>query len=92
MNWNIKVTAHFKSQYKLLPREIQTLAKGAFEVIESNPLDPTLKPNRLRRPLASYHGLTVNSEYRIIARILVSRKEITLHDVGTHEIYRSFIE
>lgn len=91
MNWTIKSTEHFKSQYKLLPLSIQALAKGAFEIIEFNALDESLAPHRLRRPLASYHGLSINDEYRIIARIVENKREITLHDIGTHEIYRSFL-
>ena len=91
MSWIIKNTAHFKAQYKILPHHIQNIAKGVFETIEENPYDKILSTHKLRRALASYHGISVSNDYRIIARILDTKKEIILHDIGTHEIYKSFL-
>lgn len=90
MSWTIKNTAFFKSQYKLLPRQIQQLAQGVFETMIENPYDESLSTHALRKPLSIYHGISVTDDYRIIARLIPSRREIILHDIGTHDIYRSF--
>jgi mRNA-degrading endonuclease RelE of RelBE toxin-antitoxin system len=87
MSWKMSNTSYFKSGYKLLPRQIQDLAKGVFEIMENDPYDPILRTHRLRRPLANYHAISVNHEYRIICRIYDAEKEIILHDIGTHEVY-----
>jgi mRNA-degrading endonuclease YafQ of YafQ-DinJ toxin-antitoxin module len=91
MSWKIKNTAFFTSQYKLLPRHIQNTAKGVFEILIEDPYDPSLSTHALKKPLASYNGISVTDDYRIIARIVPSRREIILHDIGTHDIYQSFI-
>lgn len=90
MSWTVKNTTFFKSQYKLLPRHIQESAKGVFDILFENPYHPSLMTHALRRPLSSYHGISITEDYRIIARIIPSRREIILHDIGTHDIYRSF--
>lgn len=77
-------------QYKLLPRNIQNLAKGVFELLEEGPDEDSFRLHQLRRPLSKYHAISINDEYRIIVRILRDKKEIILHDIGTHEIYQNF--
>jgi len=55
-----------------------------------NPYDESLMTHYLRKPLSVYHGISVTDDYHIIARLIPSRKEIVLYDIGTHDIYRSF--
>jgi mRNA-degrading endonuclease YafQ of YafQ-DinJ toxin-antitoxin module len=91
MNWTLINTSHFKEQYKTLPKSIQSLTKWVFEILEEWPYEESLRLHKLRRPLARYHAISVNEDYRIILRILDDKKEIILHDIGTHEIYNSFL-
>jgi mRNA-degrading endonuclease YafQ of YafQ-DinJ toxin-antitoxin module len=90
MSWILKNTQHFKTQYKLLPKNIQNLAKGVFELLEEGPDDTSFRLHQLRRPLSKYHAISINEEYRMIIRILRDKNEIILHDIDTHEIYQSF--
>jgi mRNA interferase RelE/StbE len=92
MHWKISYTPHFNEKFRLLPSKVQKMARDVFDLVIEDPFHPNLRTHILQRRLANYHSISVDSNYRIICRIFESRREVVLHDTGTHEIYRSFLE
>ncbi len=58
------------------------------EVLVKDPFDPRLDLHRLRGKLSGLYAISLTYSYRITLTIKISRREITLIDVGSHdEVY-----
>ena len=81
-------SSQFGKSFKKLPKNIALLFddKQTFFVI--NPFNPILKTHKLKGKLKEYYSFSVNSEYRVIFKV-ISKFKILFFDIGTHEIYKN---
>lgn len=57
--------------------------------LESDPLQPHLRLHPLKGKLQGLHAVSVTYSYRITLTLKVTKKEIILLDIGSHdEVYR----
>ncbi len=58
--------------------------------LETDPYAPRLRLHALRGRLAGRHAVSLTYSHRIVLILQVSRKEIVLLDIGTHDdVYRA---
>ena len=79
---------HAQQFLKLHP-ELQTKYIKTLQLLELNPHAPSLRLHQLHGKLSELHSVSINIAYRITIYFMISEKEITLVDIGTHDqLYR----
>lgn len=74
----------FKKHPDLKPR-----FTGIFELLKQDPFQPSLGLHPLSGKLAGCYAVRLTYSYRITLTLLITEKEITLLDIGSHdEVYR----
>jgi addiction module RelE/StbE family toxin len=69
--------------------ELRHRLARVLQDLESDPHQPHLNLHPLRGNLRGRHAVRVTYSFRIVLTILVSEREITLLDIGSHdEVYR----
>lgn len=59
------------------------------KVLQADPFQPQLALHPLSGKLAGLHAISLTYSYRITLTLMVSKKEIILLDIGSHdEVYR----
>jgi len=85
-------TARFtRSAKKFTERhsELRTKFAGILRDLEDDPFQPHLKYHHLSGKLKGIQAVSITDSYRITLTVVISDKEITLLDVGSHdEVYR----
>jgi len=85
-------TARFtRSAKKFTERhsDLRTKFAGILRDLESDPFQPHLKYHHLSGKLKGVQAISITDSYRITLTVVISDKEITLLDVGSHdEVYR----
>ncbi|KKP37162.1 MAG: Plasmid stabilization system [Candidatus Roizmanbacteria bacterium GW2011_GWA2_32_13] len=81
-------TSQFIKSLKKLPENITLLFEDKQAFIIINPFNPLLKTHKLKGKLKEYYSFSVNSEYRVIFKV-INKFKILFFDIGTHEIYKS---
>lgn len=85
-------TAHFirsAEKFKKRHPELKTKLAGVLRDLEKNPFQPRLEYHHLGGKLEGIQAVSITDKYRISLTIVISKKEIILLDIGTHdEVYR----
>ena len=85
-------TARFmRSAKKFTKQHGELRAKFAdiLRDLENDPFQPHLKYHHLSGKLKGIQAISITDSYRITLTVVISDKEITLLDVGSHdEVYR----
>jgi mRNA-degrading endonuclease YafQ of YafQ-DinJ toxin-antitoxin module len=85
-------TGHFDRRVVKFTRTHPELKKPLAKVLknlEANPFQPLLRLHPLSGELEGLHAVRVTFAYRITLTLCVSKKEIVLLDIGSHdEVYR----
>ena len=85
-------TAHFirsAEKFKKRHPDLKTKLAGVLRDLERDPFQPHLKYHHLGGNLKGIQAVNITDKYRISLTIVISEKEITLLDIGTHdEVYR----
>ncbi len=85
-------TVHFiRSAEKFEKRhpELKTKLAGILRDLEKDPFQPHLYYHHLGGKLEGIQAVSITDKYRISLTIVISKKEITILDIGTHdEVYR----
>ena len=86
-------TAHFirsAEKFKKRHPDLKTKLAGVLRDLEKDPFQPHLHYHHLGGNLKGIQAVSINDKYRISLTIVISEKEITLLDIGTHdEVYRN---
>lgn len=62
--------------------------KKTLQLLEINPLHPSLRLHKLERKLSDYFSVSINMTYRITIDFIIKKKEIIPINVGKHdEVY-----
>jgi mRNA-degrading endonuclease YafQ of YafQ-DinJ toxin-antitoxin module len=56
-----------------------------LELLELNPLHPSLRLHKLKGRLDGYSSVSVNIRYRIVVEFYIEENEIILVNIGTHD-------
>ena len=60
-----------------------------LQLLELNPLHPSLRLHALSGRLAGLHSVSINLSYRITLELLISERDIILIKIGDHDaVYR----
>ena len=60
-----------------------------LQLLELNPLHPSLRLHGLSGRLAGLHSVSINLSYRITLELLISERDIILINIGDHDaVYR----
>ena len=90
--YSLVSTAHFDRRGLKCTRAHPELKKPLAKVLknlESNPFQPSLRLHPLSGELEGLHAVSVTYAYRITLTLRVTKKEIVLLDIGSHdEVYR----
>jgi addiction module RelE/StbE family toxin len=81
-------TSQFVKSLKKLPKNIVILFENKQSFFIINPFNPLLRTHKLEGKLKEYYSFSVNSEYRVIFKV-IDRNKILFFDIGTHEIYKN---
>jgi len=65
--------------------ELREQYKKTLLLLSSNPEHPSLRLHALKGKLLGLHSISINISYRITLEFFVSKKEIILVNVGSHE-------
>ncbi len=92
MTYTVIATNHFKRRARRLRRANRVLRERIDRTLRDlavDPHQPRLQLHRLHGSQSEFHAVRVDYDNRIILTIQVSEREITLHDIGSHdEVYR----
>ena len=90
--YSLVSTAHFDRRALKFTRAHPELKKPLAKVLknlESNPFQPSLRLHPLSGELEGLHAVSVTYAYRITLTLRVTKNEIVLLDIGSHdEVYR----
>ncbi len=82
---------HFLRQARKFFQKHPELKKHFSEVVEmliTDPFDPRLNLHQLKGALSGLHAISLTYSYRITLTMRISKKEIILVDIGSHdEVY-----
>ena len=85
-------TSHFDRPAVKFTRTHPELKKHLARVLrdlESDPFQPRLRLHALKGELKGLHAVGLTHAYRVTLTLRVTKKEIILLDIGTHdEVYR----
>lgn len=59
--------------------------RKTLQLLPFNPYHPSLRIHPLKGKLSALHSVSINLSYRITLEILITEKEITLVNVGSHD-------
>jgi len=65
--------------------QLLTQYEKTLQLLEINPLHPSLRLHRLKGPLNDLHSVSINISYRITLEFLIDEKTIIPVNVGKHE-------
>jgi mRNA-degrading endonuclease YafQ of YafQ-DinJ toxin-antitoxin module len=92
LSYTLLTTSRFERNARKLRRVSPDLSSRFDRVLNDlivDPFQPRLRLHALRGELDGLHAVSVTCSHRIILTLLVSEREITLLDIGTHdEVYR----
>jgi len=77
----------FVRQYRKLSSSLQSEIKEKIELFRENPSHSFLKTHKLKGHLAGRFSFSVNYSHRIVFQYL-SKTEVALFAVGTHDVYK----
>lgn len=81
----IRTAEKFKNRHP----ELKTKLAGVLRDLEKDPFQPHLHYHHLGVNLKGIQAVSITDKYRISLAVVISKKEITLLDIGTHdEVYR----
>ena len=68
--------------------ELLTQYKKTLQLLEINPMHPSLRLHKLEGKLSEYFSISINMTYRITIDFIIRDKEIVLINIGKHdEVY-----
>lgn len=86
--WTTSFTRLAKKLTRQQP-ELRTRLATILRDLEIDPFQPHLKLHSLHGKLQGMQAVSLTYEYRIILTVMITEKEITLLDIGSHdEVYR----
>lgn len=92
MSYTVATTTRFERLARKFRREHPELRARLARVLRDLATDPhqqRLDLHPLRGQMEGFHAVRIDHSYRIVLVIQVSEREITLHDIGSHdEVYR----
>ena len=90
--YSLVTTSYFDRRAAKFTRSHPELKKPLAKVLsslETDPFQPYLRLHTLKGELEGLHAVSVTHSYRITLTLRVTKKEIILLDIGTHdEVYR----
>lgn len=92
MSYQLYSIPHFERRLRKFRRELSELRQQlgrVLQALEDDPHQPHLQLHPLRGNLRGRHAVRITRSHRTVLTILISEREITLLDIGTHdEVYR----
>ncbi|NWF67355.1 MAG: type II toxin-antitoxin system mRNA interferase toxin, RelE/StbE family [Campylobacterales bacterium] len=89
--FNIKQTESFRRNSKKFFKKHKGLVvdfEKFISKLQNNPFEPSLQTHKLKGELKEFWSYSLNYEYRVVLIIMITDKEVTLIDIGSHdEIY-----
>jgi len=88
MNYTILITAAYERRAKKFLKRHPELTRQylkTLELIETNPLHPSLRLHPLRGHLTGLHSVSINLSYRITLEVLITETTIIPVDIGDHD-------
>ncbi len=84
------VPESFKSASKRFlrkPPDLRDRLGDVLATLKRNPYTPSLRAHALQGELRGHMAVSLTYAYRIVITIHVTEREITLIDIGTHDVY-----
>ena len=82
--YNRRAAKWLKKHPNLRSNYLKTL-----QLLELNPLHPSLRLHALSGRLAGLHPVSINLSYRLTLELLISERDIILINIGDHDaVYR----
>jgi len=90
--YTLATTSYFDRRVAKFTRAHPELKKPLAKVLrglEADPFQPQLRLHALKGELEGLHAVSLTHSHRITLTLRVTKKEIVLLDIGTHdEVYR----
>lgn len=88
MSWSLVFTENYEKRARLFlkrhPEQEKQYLK-CLQLLEANPLHPSLRLHSLSGRLAGLHSVSINLSYRITFEFLLQDQDIILINVGDHD-------
>lgn len=56
-----------------------------LQLLEVDPFHPSLRTQKLKEALKSFHAVSLNLQYRIVLHFVLKNDQIILIDIGSHD-------
>ncbi len=88
MSWTLVFTEQYEKRARRFLKRHPELEKQylkTLQLMEANPLHPSLRLHPLTGRLSNLHSVSINLCYRITIEFLIQDQEIILINVGDHD-------
>lgn len=88
MSWTLVFTEQYEKRARRFLKRHPELEKQylkTLQLMEANPLHPSLRLHPLTGRLSDLHSVSINLSYRITIEFLIQDQEIILINVGDHD-------
>lgn len=65
--------------------EVRSQYQKTLELLEVNPLHPSLRLHGLKGRLSGLSSVSINMSYRIVLEMIIRDNDIVLVDIGSHD-------
>ncbi len=89
MSWTLVFTEQYEKRARRFLKRHPELEKQylkTLQLMEANPLHPSLRLHPLTGRLSDLHSVSINLSYRITIEFLIQDQEIILINVGDHDL------
>ena len=79
-SYSKKAIKFFKKHKDIYPQY-----KKSLELLENNPMHPSLRVHKLQGRMNQFSSLSINMKYRIVIDFIIVDDVIILIDIGSHD-------
>jgi len=88
MSYKLIYTDSYKKRARKFSKqhpELKEQYRKALRLLSANPTHPSLRIHKLKGKLSMLHSVSINISYRITLELYITKKEIILINVGSHD-------
>jgi addiction module RelE/StbE family toxin len=93
MTYTLIFTDSYKKRARRFAKnhpELKETYRKTLQLLTYNPFHPSLRIHSLKGKLSGLHSVSINLSYRVTLEMIITKKEIILINVGSHnDVYQT---